>query len=191
MYLMVGLAEDERVFSPVRQSVRRRLPWMLVNLLTAFAAAATISLFDSTLSRATVLAFLMPIVAGMGGNAGTQTATIAVRSIALGDLHVTDVVRACRKEILVGVANGIAVGLAAAAVSYLWEGSWPLSAVLAGALIANVVTATMAGVLIPLGLKALKVDPALAANIFVTMTTDITGFILFLGLATLAINQIT
>jgi magnesium transporter len=191
MYRMVGLDEDERIFSPVPLSVRRRLPWMMVNLVTAFAAAATVSLFDSTIDRATVLAFLMPIVAGQGGNAGTQTATIAVRSIALGDLRVADVVRACRKEILVGVANGFVVGLIAAIASYAWEQNVPLSLVLGVALMANIVTATMAGVLIPLGLKAARVDPALAANIFVTMATDITGFVLFLGLATIAIDQIT
>ena len=191
MYLMVGLNEDERVFSPVGQSVRRRLPWMIVNVITAFAAAATVSLFDSTIARATVLAFFMPIVAGQGGNAGTQTATIAVRSIALGDLHVSDVVRACKKEILVGIANGFVIGMIAALASFAWEGNVALSVVLGAALMANIVTATMAGVLIPLGLKAINVDPALAANIFVTMTTDITGFFLFLGLATLTITQIT
>jgi magnesium transporter len=190
MYRMVGLGEDERIFSTVPQSVRRRLPWMLVNLITAFAAAGTVSLFDETLAKATLLAFFMPIVAGQGGNAGTQTATIAVRSIALGDLHVADVVRACRKEIFVGIANGLAVGVAAGIVSYAWEENLALSLVLGIALMANIITATMAGVLIPLSLKAMRIDPALAANIFVTMTTDITGFFLFLGLASLAINQI-
>ena len=106
MYRMVGLDEAERVFSPVRTSVRRRLPWMLVNLLWAFAAAAIVSLFDETLARFTLLAALMPVVAGQGGNAGAQTATIAVRSIAIGDLDVRDVFRATRKEIVVGLANG-------------------------------------------------------------------------------------
>ncbi|MGD9933116.1 MAG: magnesium transporter [Dehalococcoidia bacterium] len=190
MYRMVGLDEDERVFSPVRQSVRRRLPWMMVNLVTAFLAAAVVGLFDSTLGKATVLAAFMPIVAGQGGNAGTQTATIAVRSLALGDLEVRDVFRACRKEILVAVANGLAVGAVAGIGSYAWQQNWALSIVLAAALFLNICAATLGGVLIPLGLKSVRVDPALAANIFVTTITDVLGFLFFLGLASVAIDQI-
>lgn len=190
MYRMVGLDEDERVFSPVRQSVRRRLPWMMVNLVTAFLAAAVVGLFDSTLAKATVLAAFMPVVAGQGGNAGTQTATIAVRSLALGDLQVSDVLRACKKEILVAVANGLAVGTVAGLGSYVWEQNLALSTVLASALFLNICAATMGGVLIPLGLKSVKVDPALAANIFVTTVTDVLGFLFFLGLASVAIDQI-
>jgi magnesium transporter len=191
MYRMVGLDEDERVFSPVRRSVQRRLPWMLVNVVTAFLASAMVHLFDSTIAKATILAAFMPIVAGQGGNAGTQTATIAVRSLALGDLEVKDIFRACRKEILVAASNGLAVGLVAALGSYAWEQNTALSIVLGLALFLNICAATMGGILIPLGLKALKVDPALAANIFVTMVTDVLGFLFFLGLASLAINEIT
>ena len=132
----------------------------------------------------------MPVVAGMGGNAGTQTATIAVRSIALGDLDVADIFRACRKEIMVAIANGLAIGLAAGIVSYVWEQNTALSLVLASALFLNICAATLSGVLIPLGLKSMKVDPALAANIFVTTITDVMGFVFFLGLATLAIARI-
>ncbi len=190
MYRMAGIDSDERVFSPVRMSVRRRLPWMLVNTLTAFVAAAVVTLFDDTLARASLLAAFMPIVAGQGGNAGTQTATIAVRSIALGDLDVKDIIRACRKEILVAIANGAAVGTVAGTASYIWEGNGALSLVLAAALFLNICAATMGGILIPLGLKSVRVDPALAANIFVTMITDILGFLFFLGLASIAIEQI-
>jgi magnesium transporter len=190
MFRMAGVGDDERVFSPVRLSVRRRLPWMLVNTLSAFVAAGVVSAFDSTLGKATLLATFMPIVAGQGGNAGTQTATIAVRSIALGDLDVGDIVRACRKEILVALATGFAIGLAAGLGSYLWEQNGVLSVVLAAALFLNICTATMAGVLIPLGLKAAKVDPALAANIFVTTITDTMGFLIFLGLASIVIDRI-
>jgi magnesium transporter len=190
MYRMVGLDEDERVFSPVAVSVRRRLPWMMANLVTAFAAAAVVGIFDSALTRAAVLAYFMPVVAGMGGNAGTQTATIAVRSIALGDLDVTDIFKACRKEILVAVANGFAIGLVAALGAFAWQRNEALSAVLFIALFLNICTATMGGVLIPLGLKALRVDPALAANIFVTTITDVMGFVFFLGIGSLAISQI-
>ena len=190
MYRMVGLGDEERVFSPVRLSVKRRLPWMLVNLITAFIASAVVGLFDSTLGKATVLAAFMPVVAGQGGNAGTQTATIAVRSIALGDLDVADIFRACRKEIFVGVANGAAIGSVAGFAAYLWKQNETLSVVLGTALFLNIVAATMGGVLIPLGLKSVKVDPALAANIFVTTVTDVMGFVFFLGLATLVISRI-
>lgn len=190
MYRMAGVDSDERVFSPVRLSVRRRLPWMIVNLFTAFVAAATVGTFDETLAKATVLAFFMPVVAGQGGNAGTQTATIAVRSIALGDLRVADVFRACRKEIQVAMTNGLAIGAIAFVVSYVWEMNVVLSAVLGLALFLNICLATMAGILIPLGLKAAKVDPALAANIFVTTVTDVMGFAIFLGMATVVITQI-
>lgn len=190
MYRMVGLDEDERIFSSVRVSVRRRIPWMMVNLVTAFIAAAVVGLFDSALSKAAVLAYFMPVVAGQGGNAGTQTATIAVRSIALGDLDVGDVIRACRKEILVAMANGLVIGLTAALASFVWKQNEALSIVLGVALFLNICAATMGGVLIPLGLKAVKVDPALAANIFVTTVTDVMGFVFFLGIASLVINRI-
>ncbi len=191
MYRMVGLDEHERIFSPVRTSVSRRLPWMLVNLLTAFVAAATVGIFADTIAQAAVLALFMPVVAGMGGNAGTQTATIAVRSIALGDLDVQDVMRACRKEILVAMANGLAIGAVAGLGAYAWKQNEALSLVIFAALFLNICVATMGGVLIPLGLKAMKVDPALAANIFVTTITDVMGFAIFLGLAALAISRIT
>jgi magnesium transporter len=190
MYRMVGLGEDERVFSPVATSVRRRLPWMVANLFTAFIAAGVVGLFSSALSKAAVLAYFMPVVAGMGGNAGAQTATIAVRSIAIGDLYVSDVIRACRKEILVAMANGLAIGLLAGIGAYAWQQNATLSLVLGAALFLNICAATMGGVLIPLGLKAMKVDPALAANIFVTTITDVMGFLFFLGIASLVITRI-
>ncbi len=190
MFRMVGVGDDERVFSPVRTSVRRRLPWMAVNLGTAFLAAGTVSMFDATLAKASLLAAFMPVVAGQGGNAGTQTATIAVRSIAIGDLDVPDLFRACKKEILVAVANGVVIGLLAGVASYAWERNAALSLVLMLALFLNICTATMAGVLFPLGLKAAKVDPALAANIFVTTVTDVMGFLFFLGLASVVITRI-
>lgn len=190
MYRMAGVGEDERVFSPVGISVRRRLPWMMVNLVTAFLAASVVGIFDSALSKAAILAVFMPVVAGQGGNAGTQTATIAVRSIALGDLDVADVFRACRKEIMVAMANGIAIGATAAIASYVWKQNEALSLVLGIALFLNICAATLGGILIPLGLKAMKIDPALAANIFVTTVTDVMGFFFFLGIASLAISRI-
>jgi magnesium transporter len=163
---------------------------MVANLFTAFIAAGVVGLFSSALSKAAVLAYFMPVVAGMGGNAGAQTATIAVRSIAIGDLYVSDVIRACRKEILVAMANGLAIGLLAGIGAYAWQQNATLSLVLGAALFLNICAATMGGVLIPLGLKAMKVDPALAANIFVTTVTDVMGFLFFLGIASLVITRI-
>jgi magnesium transporter len=130
-------------------------------------------------------------VAGQGGNAGTQTATIAVRSLALGDLYVRDIFRAARKEIVVGIANGSVVGVTAGLVSFLWLHNLALSVLLATALLLTVSLATLNGILIPLTLRAMKVDPALATNIFVTMLTDVLGFFIFLGLAFLFIEQLT
>jgi magnesium transporter len=190
MYRMVGLDETERVFSPIRTSIRRRLPWMTINLIATFTAAAMISLFDSTIAKATVLAAFMPVVAGQGGNAGAQTATITVRSIALGDLAVGDVLRATRKEIVVGVANGIVIGVLAGVAVMFWEQNTALALVVGIALVLTISFATVFGVAIPLALKAMKIDPALAANIFVTGLTDVLGFLFFLGLAAVAIDQI-
>ncbi|OAI38673.1 hypothetical protein AYO38_02065 [bacterium SCGC AG-212-C10] len=191
MFRMAGVGDDERIFSSVSTSVRRRVPWMAVNLITAFVAAATVGLFSASLERAAVLALFMPVVAGQGGNAGTQTATIAVRSIAIGDLDVTDIFRACSKEIRVGMINGLVVGSLALTASYIWKQNEALSLVLGAALFLNICTATIAGVLIPLGLKAAKVDPALASNIFVSTITDVMGFLFFLGLASIVISHIT
>ncbi len=190
MFRMAGVSEDEKVFSPVRTSVRRRLPWMLVNVFTAFLAAGVVHLFDATLAKATVLAAFMPVVAGQGGNAGTQTATIVVRSIAIGDLDVRDLFRAVRKEILVGMANGLAIGVVAGLAALLWQRNPTLSIVLGMALFLNICSATLGGVIIPLGLKSMRVDPALAANIFVTMITDILGFLFFLGIASFVVGRI-
>lgn len=189
MYRMAGIDTEERVFSPVRTSVRRRLPWLLINTVAAFLGALMVSLFDETLAQVTLLAFFMPVVAGQGGSAGAQTATIAVRSIALGDLGVPDLMRACRKEIVVGLANGVAVAALAMLVTYAWQGNAMLALVLGAALLLTVTVATVNGILIPLGLKAARIDPALATNIIVTMTTDILGFFFFLGLAALVADR--
>ena len=131
-----------------------------------------------------------PVVAGQGGNAGALAGSIAVRSIALGDLDVRDVFRATRKEIVVGLANGIVIGIVAGAAVYAWDRNVALSLVLAGALAGSIALATVLGVIIPLGLKWRGIDPALAANIFVTGTTDILSFVLFLGLAAIVIERI-
>lgn len=190
MYRMAGIQGEERVFSPVPTSVRRRLPWLSVNLLTAFAAAATVGLFEGTISEHAILAACMPIVAGMGGNAGTQTITVIVRSLALGDISPSEFLAALRKEVLVGLVNGIVIGVVLALVVGTATGNVVLGMVLGSALILNLLAAATAGVCVPLGLRVLRVDPALASAVFTTTVTDVLGFFFFLGLATLFISRI-
>ena len=165
-------------------SLRKRLPWLSVNLGTAFLAASVVALFESTIDRVTALAVFMPIVAGMGGNAATQTLTVIVRGIALGELNWTNSRKALSKEALVGIGNGVALGIVAALVAWVTRGSPVLGLVLGAAMIVNMFVAATAGTLIPLGLRAANVDPALASSVFITTLTDVIGFASFLGLAT-------
>lgn len=190
MYRMAGIQGEESVFSPVPTSVRRRLPWLYVNLVTAFAAAGTVGLFQGTISGHAVLAACMPIVAGMGGNAGTQTITVIIRSLALGDVAPRDALVALRKEVLVGLANGVAIGAVLALVVGGATGNPVLAVVLGSALILNLLAAATAGVLVPLTLRVLRIDPALASAVFTTTVTDVLGFFFFLGLATVFISRI-
>jgi magnesium transporter len=182
LYRLAGVASDERVFTPPKDSLRKRLPWLLVNLGTAFLAASVVKLFEGTIGQFTALAVFMPIVAGMGGNAATQTLTVIVRGIALGELTWSNSRRALIKEALVGLGNGLGCGFFAAIGAWLLQGNPVLGAVLAMAMIINMFIAAVAGTLIPLSLRALKVDPALASSVFITTLTDVFGFLSFLGL---------
>jgi magnesium transporter len=188
IYRLGGLSEEERAFGPVRTSVRRRLPWLYVNLVTAFLAAGVISLFESTIERVAILAAFQSIVAGQGGNSGTQTLTVMVRSLALGEIEFRDARYAILKQALIGLLNGIAVGLAVGVLATLLQGKPALGLVIGLAMIGNMIAAGAAGALVPLVLKRLKIDPALASGVIVTTVTDVVGFGLFLGLATLFIQ---
>ena len=185
IYRLAGVSVDERVFTPMTESLKKRLPWLLINLLTAFIAAWVVNLFSSTIAAWLVLATFMPIVPGMGGNAATQTLTVIVRGLALGELTWANSRKALLKEILVGVGNGLATGAVAALVAWVMVGQPSVGLLLFGAMIINLFVAGAAGTLIPLGLKALKVDPALASTVFITTFTDVAGFASFLGLAAL------
>jgi len=184
IYRLAGVAGDERAFTPAGESIRKRLPWLGVNLVTAFLAASVVALFEGTIERITALAVFMPIVAGMGGNAATQTLTVIVRGIALGELTWSNSRKALVKEALVGFANGVVLGLVAAAVAWTTRGSPVLGLVLCAAMIINMFVAATAGTLVPLGLRAANIDPALASSVFITTLTDVFGFFSFLGLAT-------
>jgi magnesium transporter len=184
IYRLAGVAGDERAFTPAKESLRKRLPWLGINLLTAFLAAAVVGLFEGTIDLFPVLAVFMPIVAGLGGNAGTQTLTVVVRGIALGELTWSNSRKALLKEVVVGLGNGIVLGATAAAVVWLVRGNPTLGLVLGMAMIINMFVAAAAGTLVPLGLRAANVDPALASSVFITTMTDMFGFFSFLGLAT-------
>ena len=190
VYRLAGLSGDDRVFSTPSESLRKRLPWLQVNLVTAFLAASVVALFEGTIAKWATLAVFMPVVAGMGGNAAMQTLTVIVRGIALGELTFANTRKALFKEALVGLANGFGCGLVAALVVWVWKGSPGLGAVIGAAMVINMFVAATAGTLIPLGLRALKVDPALASSVFITTLTDVFGFLSFLGLASLLLRYV-
>ncbi|HXH08127.1 MAG TPA: magnesium transporter [Vicinamibacterales bacterium] len=189
-YRLAGVPGDDRVFTPPVESLRKRLPWLLVNLATAFVAASVVKVFQGTISQWVALAVFMPIVAGMGGNAATQTLTVIVRGIALGELTWSNSRSALLKEAAVGVGNGVALGLVAAGFAWLMNGDALLAAALALAMIVNMFVAATAGTLIPLTLRALRVDPALASSVFITTLTDVFGFFSFLGLGALFLSYL-
>ncbi len=185
IYRLAGVSTDERVFTPATESLRKRFPWLLVNLATAFIAAGVVGIFENTISIWVALAVFMPVVPGMGGNAATQTLTVIVRGLALGELTWANSRKALLKEVLVGLGNGVATGIVAALVAWAMYGQPSLGILLFFAMVINLFVAGAAGTLIPLGLKAMKVDPALASTVFITTFTDVCGFASFLGLATL------
>jgi magnesium transporter len=190
IYRLAGVAGDERAFTPPLESLRKRLPWLGINLVTAFLAASVVALFEGTIERITALAVFMPIVAGMGGNAATQTLTVVVRGIALGELSWSNSRKALLKEAAVGLGNGVLLGTIAAVVAWAMKGDPVLGVLLCAAMIINMFVAATAGTLIPLGLRAANVDPALASSVFITTMTDVFGFASFLGLATLFLSYL-
>jgi magnesium transporter len=190
VYRLAGLAGDDHVFARPTDSLRKRVPWLQVNLVTAFLAASVVALFEGTISQVTALAVFMPVVAGMGGNAATQTLTVIVRGIAIGELTWANTRTALLKEALVGLGNGLACGIVAALVVWVWKGDPWLGAIIAGAMVINMFVAATAGTVIPLTLRALKIDPALASSVFITTLTDVFGFASFLGLGTLFLRYL-
>lgn len=185
VFRLAGVSTADGVLMPPRESLRRRLPWLLGNLVTAFIAAAVVALFRGTISEAVSLAIFMPVVAGMGGNAATQTLAVVVRGMALGELTWSNAREALLKECLVGLGSGVATGLVGAVLVWVvTRGDWALGLILMAALVANIFVAVTAGTLIPLGLRALKFDPALASSVVITTLTDAFGFFSFLALGT-------
>ncbi len=182
-----GLDEEGDLFSPVSRAVKGRIFWLGINLVTAFLASSVVGQFEGTLQQVVALAVLMPIVAGMGGNAGTQVLALMIRGLALGQVGSSNARVLLWKEIRVALLNGLMLGTVVALVALAWFHNWKLSLVIASALTINLSAAALAGVLVPLTLKRLGFDPALAGGVILTTVTDVIGFLSFLGLATLVL----
>ena len=183
---MVGVSKDERALSPIPFAVRKRLPWLQINLATAFLASAVVGLFEGTIAHFTALAVLSPIVAGQAGNTGQQALAVTMRGLALREISAHNWWRMIYKEMSTGFINGVAIALTTAFFVYLWSHSLSMAAVIAAAMVLSMVAPGFAGAIIPLILTILDQDPAQASSIILTTVTDCTGFGTFLGIATLA-----
>ena len=181
--LRLGGVGDEELSDAVIATSRSRVPWLMVNLVTAFLAASVISLFDATIEQVVALAILMPIVAGMGGNAGSQTMTVTVRALATRDIDIYNAGRIIRREMVVGFLNGLIFAVLIGIVAGFWFQSPSIGGIIAAAMVINMFVAALAGILIPLTLDKVGADPAVASAVFVTAVTDVVGFFAFLGLA--------
>ncbi len=177
-----GLDEEVDMFAPVVRSARRRALWLGINLATAFLAASVVDIFQTTLDKVVLLAVLMPVVPSMGGVAGSQSLVVITRALALGQIDRNNANRIFRKEFLVGMLNGLGWSLVVALATYLWFGDWRIGAVIAGAMAINMAVAALAGFSIPLLLKRMNIDPALAGGVVLTTITDVVGYMAFLGL---------
>jgi magnesium transporter len=186
---MVGASRDERALSPAGFAVRRRLPWLNVNLGTAFLAAAVVGLFEDVIARITALAVLLPVVAGQSGNSGAQALAVTMRGLALREVRLSQWRRLILKELVVGMLNGVAIAAVTAAGVYLWSRSGALTAVIGVAMVISMTVAGLAGASVPMVMKALGQDPATASSIVLTTVTDVVGFLSFLGLATLLADR--
>ncbi|MCP3970359.1 MAG: magnesium transporter [Rhodobacteraceae bacterium] len=184
---LAGISEESSLADRVIATTKHRAPWLAVNLVTAVMASLVIAIYEDAIAKIVALAVLMPIVASMGGNAGTQSLTVAVRAIATKDLTGSNVWRVIRREVLVGLVNGVIFAVAMGIVGLIWFGSVQLGAVIAAAMVINLVVAGLAGAGIPVLLERLRIDPALASGAFVTTVTDVVGFFAFLGLATMVL----
>ena len=181
----VGLDEDEDIFAPLLRTVPRRSIWLGINLLTAFLASAVIGMFEATLEQVVALAILMPVVASMGGIAGTQALTIVIRGMALGRVGSANIRALVSREVFIGLANGLFWSVVVALAAYVWFGDLTLGYVIAIAIIVNLFIAALVGTMLPGYLKSMQIDPALAGGVVLTTVTDVVGFFCFLGIATL------
>jgi magnesium transporter len=170
--------------APLSSALRTRLPWLVLNLGTAMASATVLSLFESTIAQIAIITAFFPIVAGVSGSAGTQTLTVIVRGLALGELNPRDAIRALAREAVIGLSNGLAVGVLVALIAFVWKGTPLLGLVVGSATLLNLIAAGIAGVLVPMAMQTLKLDPALASPVLVTTLTDTLGYLIYLSIAT-------
>ena len=185
---MGGVAKEETLNSTFWDSVKLRLPWLIINLLTAFLAALTVKAFEGTIAKVVALSSTMSMVTGMGGNAGTQTVSIIIRNIAMGNIELKDALPQLKKEILLGLVNGLVIGIITGIVVGMIYQSVYLGIIILLAMVGNLIVSGIFGLLVPLVLQKLKVDPALSSSIFLTTATDVLGFFIFLSLANLFIS---
>ena len=190
MYRMAGLDEEEEIDGGIISSVKSRSMWLSINLLTAFLASSVVSIFEGTISQVVALATFMPIVSGMGGNAATQTLTIMIRSIATGELRDENQKKVLKKELTVAIIDGILIGLLITTITYIIVRNLTFGLIAGAALLLNILISAVGGFFVPLILKKLKIDPAIASSVFVTTMTDMAGFGIFLGLATVFMERI-
>ena len=179
-----GAGREERALSKVSFAVRKRLPWLQINLATAFLAASVVAIFEDTISRITVLAVFLPVVAGQSGNTGSQALAVTMRGLALREIGISQWFVVARKEIMVGVINGVAVAITTSIIVFFWASSFGLSVVIGISMVCSMAIAGLSGALIPMILQSLGQDPASSSSIILTTVTDIVGFLSFLGLAT-------
>lgn len=188
IYAQAGLQEDDRVFTPAHQSIKKRIPWMFLNLLLAALASSVVSLFENTMSHLIILASLKNIVAGMGGNTAIQSLTVVTRGLATGDFSFISQTKAIFKEIIVGLVIGVLTGFGAGLLTYIWKGHFMVSVVICISMIINSLLASIAGATVPITLKKVGWDPATGSGVLVTMFTDIVSFFSFLGIATIGLK---
>jgi len=182
---MFGAGREEHALSKVSFAVRKRLPWLQVNLATAFLASMVVGLFEDTIAKITILAIFLPVVAGQSGNTGSQALAVTIRGLALKEIRISQWFRVAKKELMVGFINGVAVAITTGVIVFFWSSSSGIAIVIGISMILSMLIAGFAGAIIPIGLKAIGQDPATSSSIILTTVTDICGFLSFLGLATL------
>ncbi|OGX36016.1 MAG: magnesium transporter [Omnitrophica WOR_2 bacterium RIFCSPHIGHO2_02_FULL_52_10] len=187
---MFGVSGDERSFSPIGRSLRTRLPWLYVNLGTAFLAAAVVSMFEGIIAKITVLAVYLPVVAGQGGNAGAQSLAIVMRGLVMREIPASKAKSLILKETWIGIINGIVIGIVTGLIAWFWQGNPVLGVVIGLGMLVNLTVAGFSGAFIPLAMKSLGMDPAQCSSIILTTITDVMGFFAFLGFAVLFQNQL-
>lgn len=189
IYRLGGIPEEQDVNVSISAALRTRLPWLVVNLGTAMVSVAVLSLFENTIAQVAILAAFFPIVAGVSGSAGTQTLTVIVRGLALGEISARQGTRAILREVTIGITNGLVIGILVGTIAFVWKGTTILGVVVGLATMLNMVAAGLAGGTVPLIMQVLRIDPALASPILVSTITDTLGYLIYLGLATLFIFQ--